>query len=297
MQAFFAGFGGKLAEKWASLLVLPGLLFVGVATAAVTLGQRDWFQVGRLTKRLGGPVTSLGSLTSVKAASVAFGVLLVATIAGLVVHALAAIIERLWLGQWPWPISGLAHVLINRRQERWNDAQRKVAAAAAQKYPNQVILDELTDALNNIALAPPRYPTWMGDRVAAVQARLYSEYALDLATVWPRIWLTSPETTRNELSSARARFDSAAALAAWGLLYALVGIWWWPAVAIGVIVFITGWYRGRDTIAVFAELVEAGVDLYAVELVVALGIETPPASIRLTRELGQALTKICGKGA
>jgi hypothetical protein len=296
MQAFFAGLGGKLAEKWVTLLVLPGLLFVGIATAAVTLGQRDWSQVGRVPKRFAGPVASLGSLASVKAASVAFGVLLVATIAGFVVRALAAIIERLWLGQWPRPISGLAHVLINRRKERWDDAQRKVEDAFT-PYPNQVVLDELTDARNNIALAPPRHPTWMGDRVAAVQARVYSEYALDLATVWPRIWLRSPETTRNELSAARARFDSAAALAAWGVLYALVGIWWWPSVAIGVIVFITGWYRGRDTIAVFAELVEAGVDLYAVELIVALGIETPPASIRLTKELGQALTKICGKGA
>jgi hypothetical protein len=296
MQAFFAGLGGKLAEKWATLLVLPGLLFVGVATAAVALGQRDWSQVGRIPKRFAGPLTSLGSLASVKAASVACGLLLVATIAGFVVRALAAIIERLWLSQWPRPISGLGHVLINRRQERWDDAQRKVADAAT-PYPNQVVLDELTDARNNIALAPPRHPTWMGDRVAAVQARLYSEYALDLATVWPRIWLTSPETTRNELSSARGRFDSAAALAAWGLLYALVGIWWWPAVAIGVIIFVTGWYRGRDTIAVFAELVEAGVDLYATELVVALGIATPPASIRLTRELGQALTKRCGKSA
>src|ERR1019366_7958331 len=100
MQAFFAGLGGKLAEKWATLLVLPGLLFVGVATAAVALGQRDWSQVGRIPKRFAGPLTSLGSLASVKAASVACGLLLVATIAGFVVRALAAIIERLWLIQW-----------------------------------------------------------------------------------------------------------------------------------------------------------------------------------------------------
>ena len=37
MPDFFAGLGGKLAEKWASVLVLPGLLFVGVAAAAATL--------------------------------------------------------------------------------------------------------------------------------------------------------------------------------------------------------------------------------------------------------------------
>ena len=209
----------------------------------------------------------------------------------------AAVLERIWMGQWPRPLGRLVRFLTNKRSERWETAEDEWREAALRRVPNQAVLDELANARNKIALARPRHPTWMGDRVAAVDARLFSEYALDLRTIWPRIWLTVPETSRSELTSSRGCFDSATALAAWGLLYALVGIWWWPAAVAGVIIFGTGWFRGRDAIAVFADLVEASVDLYAPELAVALGIETSSTSIRLTKELGEALNRICGKGA
>ncbi|GIM82196.1 hypothetical protein [Winogradskya consettensis] len=59
-----------------------------------------------------------------------------------------------------------------------------------------------------------------------------------------------------------AAFRAAAILAAWGLLYLLVGIAWWPAAQIGVSVTLTAWWRMRRDVAALADLAHAAVDLY-----------------------------------
>ncbi|MEK8169407.1 hypothetical protein NKH77_05185 [Streptomyces sp. M19] len=52
--------------------------------------------------------------------------------------------------------------------------------------------EALTAARDRIALAEPRRPTWMGDRLLAVAVRVRDTYDLDLATAWPRLWLVVP---------------------------------------------------------------------------------------------------------
>jgi hypothetical protein len=50
MNAFLAELGKRLAEQWFTLLVLPGLLFVGVGAASTTLGHQNWHDVGLIAE-------------------------------------------------------------------------------------------------------------------------------------------------------------------------------------------------------------------------------------------------------
>lgn len=48
--------------------------------------------------------------------------------------------------------------------------------------------------MTRIAQEQPARPTWIGDRIHAVITRLDRDYHLDLATIWPHLWLAMPET-------------------------------------------------------------------------------------------------------
>jgi len=139
------------------------------------------------------------------------------------------------------------------------------------------LLDQAAADRNRIALAEPTHPTWMGDRLAAVDARVRAQYQLDLRSAWPRLWLLLADAPRAELRAAATAVDSAARLCAWALLYLLVGLLWWPAAVIGAVTVACAVARGRSTVMVYAELVEAVVDLHLRALATALGLADTPA--------------------
>ncbi|MGW1719890.1 hypothetical protein [Streptomyces sp. NPDC002156] len=97
-----------------------------------------------------------------------------------------------------------------------------------------------------------------------------------------------------ELLSAREAYGAAVGLAGWAVLYLLLGAWWWPALSAAAVVAATAWIRGRSATAVFADLVEATVDLHAITLAQELGLtgERPT----LTREVGDAITTTLALG-
>jgi hypothetical protein len=156
-------------------------------------------------------------------------------------------------------------------------------------------LDRLADRRNRICLAEPTRPLWIGDRLAATDARVHAAYGLDLGTAWPRLWLTVPEDTRAEVRLAATAFDAAAGLAGWGLLYLLLGAVWWPAAVAGAVVWAVGWRRGRVCVSVYADLVESVVDLHGRPLAQALGLTEDPGP--MTEELGGEITAVVRKGA
>ena len=67
-------------------------------------------------------------------------------------------------------------------------------------------------------LEEPTCPTWSGDRIHAATVRVERDHHLDLATVWPYLWLTMPDSTRAEITAARDALSRATTLAGWGLL-------------------------------------------------------------------------------
>lgn len=278
MTGFLAGLGQKLAERWVALLVLPGLLFTGVATVAVVLGHGHWSDFGLLTRRLAG-VGSQGSLVRTVVLLVALLVASVGT--GLVAQSLGKPVEYLLVGRWPrW----LANRLTERRKAAWH--------LLDDEYTADTKRVELAVARNRVSLVPPASPTWLGDRLRAPSVRVRNEYGLDLAAAWSRLWLLLPDTTREPLTQSRRRFDDATAIGGWGVLYLLLGAVWWPSAVVAVCLALVAWRRARATGDVYAELVEAAVDVHLDDLLDRFADDKRPIS----PQRGRAVTERFRKG-
>ncbi|WP_410540022.1 hypothetical protein [Streptomyces sp. KL2] len=328
MGGLLSELGKKLAERWLSLLVLPGALYLAVLGTAALLGHGHPFDLRHLTHQVsataeartvrtpGGQIVILGAVLAGSAA------------AGLTAQALGSLVERACLAAdwrtWPRPLRALAQLRVNRRRRRW--------ATAAGRYDRLMTearrtrgRGERTDptarwtahlAMTRIAAEYPDRPTWSGDRIHGVSARLDRVHQLDVATVWPYLWLTLPETTRTEIAAARRSLYRGSTLTAWALLYLPVAGWWWPAVLISLALAFAGRARTRAAADNYALLLEAAARLHSGELAFRLGLTsafpttasrlgpaTPPAPAPppdgadgtaptpLTPDLGDALTR------
>ncbi|GDY32063.1 hypothetical protein [Gandjariella thermophila] len=266
MTGFLAELGKKLADRWVALLVLPGLLFTAVAAAAVTLGQRHWADAGALTA-LVGRVASTGAdrpdgLT--RTVLLLVGLLVASFASGMLARALGVPVEHALAGRWPRPLRGVAGRLRERRRRAWTRADQR--CREARDAGDRDALGDLVRRRNGIALIEPRCPTWIGDRLTAPAVRVRDEYGLDLGFAWPRLWLLLPESTRTPLTEGRRRLDDATALGGWALLYLALGSVWWPAAVAGAAAGLVAWRRSRAAAAVYAELVEAAVDVHVGDL-------------------------------
>ncbi|MEW2353609.1 hypothetical protein [Spirillospora sp. NPDC029432] len=312
MNGLLGELGKKLAERWLSLLVLPGALFLAVAAAALVLGHGHALDAGRLAREItrhagARPVRTAGGQVLLLAA-----VLAGAAAVGVVVQALGALVERLVLAagwrRWPGLPRAVARRRVERRRRRWDERQAAWEAASArarrprpEDRPDPAALHKAAGDRDRIAPERPDRPTWSGDRVHAVAVRLDRDHHLDLATVWPPLWLELPAAVRAELTAARADLSRAAALAGWAVLYASLTVWWWPAAPLALVMALTARHRVRASTDAYARLMEAAVRLHGTTLAVALGLlpaapadggtgRLPPAG-PLDRELGRALTR------
>ncbi len=300
MGGFLAELGKKLAERWLSLLVLPGLLYLAALTAASLLGHHHPLAFGRLTSRLEDWTTTPG-LTSVSGlVLVLLATLLAAAGAGLAAQALGSLTEQAWLAEhwqsWPPPLRRLAASHTISRTRRWTaatetyDQQVDIARAhlaSRTGTPPETDLGQARRAVTRIAQEKPARPTWIGDRIHAVIVRLDREYLLDLATVWPSLWLTLPEPTRTEITTARQALTRATTLAGWGLLYLAVAALWWPGLFLAAATITTAWRRARTAADTYALLLEAATRLHTPDLARSLGLNHTG---RLTQQTGWALT-------
>jgi hypothetical protein len=114
--SFLTELGKKLAERWLTLLVLPGALYVAALAAAVVVGHASAFS--RLTSRLTGS-------TGVPASTVfvlAVAALLASAAVGLATQAFGSLVERAWLAdRWtsrPLGLRHLARFRVRRRRRR-----------------------------------------------------------------------------------------------------------------------------------------------------------------------------------
>lgn len=280
VTTFPSALAGKAAEKWLALLVLPGVVYLAGVAAAVVLGHAHALDLAEFQRAIDRLAAQPGASNAGAILLVAAGVLAAATLAGMCARASAVVVERLWTSRGDrWP----ARLLVRRRVHRWRRAD-----AACEAAGTRAELARAIERREAIALVRPRRPTWTGDRLHAVDQRVYDAYGLDLGAAWPRLWLTVPDAVRAELLSAREAYGAAFGLAGWAALYLLLGAWWWPALSAAAVVGATAWIRGRSATAVFADLVEATVDLHAITLAQQLGLtgERPA----LTREVGDAIT-------
>ncbi|MGP4051863.1 hypothetical protein [Streptomyces sp. 2A115] len=301
MNGLLAELGKKLAERWLSLLVLPGALFLGVLVAARELGHTRWYAVGELPARLDRHTGTLAGSTADLLLRL-FAFLLAAAACGLAAQALGSLVERLWLADdwhgWPKPTHRFVRRLVARRGRRFVRRRARAGAdlAAAElrdAQPNAADRAAVAVArLRRVADAPPERPTWTGDRLRVVESRL-TELGIRVAVVWPHLWLHAPDTTRAEITAAREGMLRAATLTGWGLLYLAVATVWWPGALISCVVVLTAWHRFRAATDAYATLVESAVRLHTQELARQLGIGRRGP---LTRRHGAALSAYLADG-
>jgi hypothetical protein len=228
--------------------------------------------------------------------------LLMVTGAALVVQALAGPTRRLWLGDWPRVATPLRQRLTASRRTRWQlhvDERRKLESAYPRNTRTPQQQDEINRAAqqaNRAALAEPGTPTWMGDRMHAVEQIARNRHGLDLAFAWPRLWLVLPDTTRTEITAAHATFAAAVATGTWAWPYLLLSVLWWPAAVVALGIGVTGWARARAAITDLGALSEAAIDLHGRALAIALGTGDPDATGPLTIAEGEQLTALTRKG-
>ncbi|WP_399892066.1 hypothetical protein ACGH7X_32605 [Streptomyces sp. BBFR51] len=304
MTRFLEALGGKLAERWIALMLGPSVLLMSVAAVGVTLGHRRWHDIGLLLTRLNElsaepALRNTGTLVLLLA-----GLLAASAGLGLAATGLGVTVERLWLATRPrW--------LADRRRRRWDDAHAAFndalleaaraegtpgaaapAPAAASAVAAAARARELNARRNRIGLTAPDHPFWLGDRIAAVDTRVWRAYRLDITVAWPRIWLLLAEDVRAEIVASRARLAAAARLMAWAVGYVAVGAVWWPSAVAGAVAAATAWRRARIAGVAFAELSESAVDLHGRQLAEGLGIACEGA---LTEDVGAEITTVLRK--
>ena len=128
MSGFLSELGKKIAERWLTLLVLPGLFYLTCLAIALTLRHPRALEPGPLrdaVNRLavqpaaGSPGVLLLTATAILAAAAA---------AGFAAGGLGRLTERAWNAEGHrWP----ARLLTRRRQQRWKDADAEVQARIA----------------------------------------------------------------------------------------------------------------------------------------------------------------------
>ncbi|MFD3484483.1 hypothetical protein [Streptomyces sp. NPDC058665] len=293
MNPLLVTLGTKLTERWLNLLVLPGALFLGVVAAGTTLGHTHWHDIDRLREALD-DLTARPVLDRTGTAAIAVAVILLLSSAlSLAAQSVGTAVESFWLRESRFP---LGRRLQSRRHAAWQRLDHERTEAIRDPATPAADIERLTRARDRIALVPPSRPTWYGDRLAAAAARVHAAYGIDLAAVWPRLWLILAEPAQRQIESARLALATAARLGAWSLGYLAVAAWWWPAALIALGCTLMARSRAREAVESLASLVEAAVDVHARDLAVLVGLEPPEATGGpLSPDTGDSMSEVFRK--
>ncbi|MEV0636537.1 hypothetical protein AB0I77_16540 [Streptomyces sp. NPDC050619] len=285
VSSFLSELGKRLAERWFSVLVMPGALYLALAVVAHTLGHSRPFDLPFLIDRitdwantpaagtLGGQVVSLVAVLAASAA------------VGLVARSLSALVERATLAadwrDWPPPLRRHVGRLVTRRQERW-----RTRAAAWHRLRrdaiDRAVRGERTDsverhaayrAMTRICAERPDRPTWCGDRLHAAAIRLERDFHLQLDLVWPHMWLVLPDNERAEITAAGQGINRATAQTAWAVLCLVLALFWWPAAAVAAVLVLSGHRGCRAATDLYALLLESAAHLHIRDLAERLGLD------------------------
>ncbi|MFE3196320.1 hypothetical protein ACFXHA_45495 [Nocardia sp. NPDC059240] len=301
MNGLWSELGKKLAERWLSLLVLPGVLYLAVVAVGITLKHSHALDIGELREQIAAAASNPAVTSTSGQVLVLTSLLICAAAVGLGAEAIGTFIERITLAarwqQLPPPFRHAVAGWVSWRQKRWDTAHRTYhlerrrfdAAAAANlaAEPSPKPIHKAARTRVRISLERPERPTWSGDRIQAAVLRLDRDYQIDLNTVWPHLWLALPDPVRDQVNQARAAMSRSATLEAWALMYLPLSIWWWPAGPLSFVLAITASRRFHTSTDTYAQLLEATMRLHATTLAEQLDIVHAGP---LDTTLGHALT-------
>jgi hypothetical protein len=306
MSSILEGLGSRLADKWATNLLGPGLLLVAAVAAAIWGGQGHALDLPYFARRIAAEAdTPAAHSPGVLLLSVAI-VLAAGTAAGLAAGGIGWIAARALMAP-GWSRPGQA--LTGWRQRRWSAADKRLRqamvsanleegfaaeSAAGGRSADSHAIEAAVRRRNAIAPARPARPTWTADRMRTMELRVRAAYGLEMPITWPRLWPVVSEPLRADLNAAQDSYSAAARLAGWAVLYAVLAGWWWPAAIVAVVAACLAWVRARIAISNLADLLEAAVDLHGRKLAAQLGVSCDGP---LDRSTGTSITALLTKDA
>jgi hypothetical protein len=292
---FWEGLGTKLADRWAAVAVPPVLFWAG--------GMLAWLLAHGGFGRLEDALARASRQPGLVQAALVAGALIVVAATGLVGERLTLPALRLLEGYWPAWLAPVRRRLVARQaaklralEDRWSKltAKHDEQTLSAREHDELIRLEQ---RLHQLPSRPERLmPTKVGNILRCAESRPVDKYGLDAVRCWPHLWLTLPDTARQELGATRAALDGAAAACVWGVA-SLVWSPWSPLIGLGgltvALVAVQFWVPQRA--AVFADLVESAFDLYRRNLYNALRWPLPedPAD---ERRQGRLLTEYLWRG-
>ncbi|MGW7406122.1 hypothetical protein ACWGI9_20725 [Streptomyces sp. NPDC054833] len=280
----------KAAERWATVLLGPGLIFVVCGLVAHHQGFSHPLDLDALRSY----VKDIGTDKANREPAnllVSVGLFLLGVaLAGLLAASAGRFVERCLFPEHP---SRYATVLTRWRAWRWDSADTSLTRAVTQAS-RTVARDRLLRVTttrtfpevvrrqvrrDRIAATRPTHPTWPAQRMAEVTDRVRRRYGLELAEVWPHIWSVAGGESRADIQTVRDNTAAAARLMAWGWGYAALafGTGWYPAAVPAAVLMPVSLRRARDAADVLATLVEGAVDLHLREVAERLGVPCPDA--------------------
>ncbi|MGW1738807.1 hypothetical protein ACWCPQ_08340 [Nocardia sp. NPDC001965] len=254
MDALLTGLGSKFAERWITLLALPGLLFALTLVLSWwvhPLGVAHALDPALLSDRLDKPPPRWLANTPHRLVFAALVTLAGAASAGIAAES-SRVIARLWLGR--GVVSGKLLGFFLRRRIR--------------QAENEVPRDQRARYL-------PERATRIGDHLLLAEKRIHAQYGVGLIRIWPRLWHLCDDSERGPVQLAWNRYTAASMRAAWSLGYLALGLLWWPAAIAGGALYLSAWIAARRAAAEIGLLVEALTDIKLPELAAALGVPLP----------------------
>lgn len=302
MTTFFDVLTEKLAERWLALITLPGAAFLAGLWIARVLGQSHALDLRLLAEQMDSQARGVSAWAP---GAQVLGLLVLVGLAaavGAVITFLATATERVWLGDVE-EVPGLGRIarrMASRQEKLWEAALHERDANLRPENPSTPYSEEsrrrrqrAERAMRRIAPARPARATWTGNRMHAAERSIVEFYELDLARIWPSLWMVLPEEARADIASAHRSFAAARIRVTWSLPWVLLGVSWWPAGVVAVVLLVAGWRQGRAAIGTLADLAEAAVDVYAPKLAVHLGVT--PIRAPVTVETGRRIDEILRK--
>ncbi|MFE7106925.1 hypothetical protein ACFU98_33445 [Streptomyces sp. NPDC057575] len=101
VTGFLAGLGGKVVERWLTLLTLPGCLFVTAAWVASALGQSHATDRKYLADTVSGWYAGAQDTRPGTLGAIAAGLIVLAALAGLTARMTGQAVMLLWFARWP----------------------------------------------------------------------------------------------------------------------------------------------------------------------------------------------------
>ncbi|MFC9912984.1 hypothetical protein [Streptomyces sp. NPDC127197] len=256
----------RIPDGWFLRRLLPAALFVVVAlVGGGQLGQRNWNDIALAQERIADALRLGGGLTADGIASLVLVAVPVVGAAFAVPYAAAAI-GALASGAWPWWLMPLGRRLTAWRVRRWvPPAELGRQAVRARDDGKELRAARLDARRARTEEAEPGSPTWSSDRFRTTETRVRAQTGDDIASGWTTLLLAAPDTSRAALAEARDAYDAACEGLAWSTAFTLLGIWWWPAAPVGIVLGLASWRGLRHAVEALCRTTEAALTLQRTE--------------------------------